>query len=685
MAEAAGVSKSTVQPHRQEHFQFSTDPFFVEKVRDIVGLYLNPPDHAMVLCVDEKSQIQALERTPPLLPLGLGHVEGVTHGYIRHGTTTLFATLDVATVTQFKERIRRFTDHYNSDTQPFVWTATATSILHKIQRVCTTVYWTQHELWYNHIMLSALLTLRHTETMSYPHNNISKNTNDIIADLDQLCQEPGYHLAFTTMVIKNLYMPRRDLASTDWHERLNVNEITWILGLMVKHNWDLNASPSQTTLETQIDATMNLMKELHLSLLPSCNTPKALQEWVESGEILPEEIFYSGTGAYDFQYLNFAEQRYTLDKKWMENYLQCTLKALTETVKRAKKLLSRRFSNQPTITSFTEYCHQCFSTMSFTAEELFGANPKIMKRVIEVFSCKPGTVNSNFGPIGSYNVILSHPLVHLGSNRFYLPLIYNWTRSIYESPFYWMIGDADYCKTAKENRGKATEQMAFDLLENLFGKHNTFLNVEIMKGKDKLSEIDVLACYGNSAVIVQAKSKVLTEPSRRGDKNSLTSDFKMAIQTAYDQGIACRNGLLADNNLRSRKSDQLIQLPCRIENIYIVCLTGDYYPAVLAQLDDYLEKEPSDPFPLAISIFDLDVLSFYLSEPNKFVDYIKLRTEKSAHLRAQSELALLGFHLCGKLAMLEGPNAKMIDNSFAQMIDENFPFVAGNRSSSGCG
>ena len=98
-----------MQPHRQKHFKLSTDPFFVEKVRDIVGLYLNPPDKAMVLCVDEKTQIQALDRTQPLLPMGLGYVEGVTHDYIRHGTTTLFAALDVATgevITQCRPRHR---------------------------------------------------------------------------------------------------------------------------------------------------------------------------------------------------------------------------------------------------------------------------------------------------------------------------------------------------------------------------------------------------------------------------------------------------------------------------------------------------------------------------------------------------------------------------------------------------
>ena len=74
----------------------STDPLFVEKVRDIVGLYLNPPDNAVVLCIDEKSQIQALERTQPVLPMGLGYIDGITHDYKRHGTTTLFAALDVA-------------------------------------------------------------------------------------------------------------------------------------------------------------------------------------------------------------------------------------------------------------------------------------------------------------------------------------------------------------------------------------------------------------------------------------------------------------------------------------------------------------------------------------------------------------------------------------------------------------
>ncbi len=106
MAKEMGLSQSTIsrvwrafglQPHRQETFKLSSDPLFIEKTRDIVGLYLDPPIKAMVLCVDEKSQIQALDRTQPVLPLAPGIPERRTHDYMRHGTTTLFAALDIAT------------------------------------------------------------------------------------------------------------------------------------------------------------------------------------------------------------------------------------------------------------------------------------------------------------------------------------------------------------------------------------------------------------------------------------------------------------------------------------------------------------------------------------------------------------------------------------------------------------
>ena len=106
LAQATGLSRMTIsriwrafglQPHRTDIFKLSPDPLLIEKVRDIVGLYMSPPDHALVFCVDEKSQIQALDRTQPLLPLRPGQLERRTHDYKRHGTTSLFAALELKT------------------------------------------------------------------------------------------------------------------------------------------------------------------------------------------------------------------------------------------------------------------------------------------------------------------------------------------------------------------------------------------------------------------------------------------------------------------------------------------------------------------------------------------------------------------------------------------------------------
>ena len=106
MAKATGMSQTAIsriwrafalQPHRSKTFKISRDPLFVDKVRDVVGLYLNPPDKALVLCVDEKSQIQALDRSQPVLPMRPGQTERRSHDYRRHGTTSLFAALDIAT------------------------------------------------------------------------------------------------------------------------------------------------------------------------------------------------------------------------------------------------------------------------------------------------------------------------------------------------------------------------------------------------------------------------------------------------------------------------------------------------------------------------------------------------------------------------------------------------------------
>jgi transposase len=116
LAKTTGLSRSSIariwhafglRPHRSQSFKLSTDPLLIEKVRDIVGLYLSPPDRALVLCVDEKPQIQALDRSQPILPMRPGQIERRTHDYVRHGTTSLFAALDVKSGKVIAEYHRR--------------------------------------------------------------------------------------------------------------------------------------------------------------------------------------------------------------------------------------------------------------------------------------------------------------------------------------------------------------------------------------------------------------------------------------------------------------------------------------------------------------------------------------------------------------------------------------------------
>jgi transposase/transposase-like protein len=136
MAKATGMSQTSIsliwrafglQPHRADSFKLSTDPLFVEKVKDLVGLYLDPPERAVVLCTDEKSQIQALNRFQPVLPMMPGTPERRSHDYVRHGTTSLFAALDMATgkvigslhrrhrASEFKKFLERIDDEVPDD------------------------------------------------------------------------------------------------------------------------------------------------------------------------------------------------------------------------------------------------------------------------------------------------------------------------------------------------------------------------------------------------------------------------------------------------------------------------------------------------------------------------------------------------------------------------------------------
>ena len=317
------------------------------------------------------------------------------------------------------------------------------------------------------------------------------------------------------------------------------------------------------------------------------------------------------------------------------------------------------------------------SIFCFSEEYLSFYDIKKIRKFINIFSLIPGTVNKNLNSVGDYNAVDSNPIIIIGKNYYFLPTSFNLARSIYESPFYWMGADDNYKDISFENRGKATEIISYELLKDVFGKENTFKNVKIYKNKKEVTDIDALAIAGNKAIIVQAKSKKLTELSRKGDDIKLRDDFQGAVQKAYNQALKSRNAIIDKNSILISEYGKKLELIEFIDDAYIICITSDNYPAVLQQVDAYLQKKDNEPYPLAMNIFDLELLSFYLRDPFDFLYYIRQRVSLSNYFKSTSEITFLGCHLNRKLLKEPGYDLEMIDESYSQLIDANFPALKG--------
>ena len=455
----------------------------------------------------------------------------------------------------------------------------------------------------------------------------------IIAELEHLTQKDGFVYTFCYLVLESLWVSPDEVEDVDWHKRLNSQELSFLLGLMVKRPLDVNQYPSSVEeILSQASDVTDLMEELHKATgFPPAtasfeNFPEEYANWLKSGAGLVEPIFYGGDGAYDFQYLEMAEKRYAYDKDWIKNHLGVSLESMLEVVRQLKQLANMHTSGIRAESSFTKKCEQLLAVFLFSPDDIQGIDNGVVQRFLHRFAVTPGTANQNFRTVGEYNVVHSHPILRLDGERYFLPIYVNLPQSVYESPYYWMMRDKGYKATALRNRGDATEEIAHDLLVQVFGEQNVHRNVKVMDRKQDVTDIDVLALTGNKAVIVQAKSKKLTEQSRRGDGVSLEQDFKGAIQRAYDQALLSRDAVLEKNSTFTNAEGLPIHIDEAIDDAYIVCVTGDHYPAVTMQLKAFLEKNDTDPYPIAISIFDLDIVSFYLNDPFELLYYLRQRS-----------------------------------------------------------
>ena len=462
---------------------------------------------------------------------------------------------------------------------------------------------------------------------------------------------------------------------------------------MVKRPLKLEGIPSEEVAQKQDGKAFNLLGELHRSfssrfgaelkrLTSVRDSPsdfsQAYSLWLENADRIIEPIFYGEDGAYDFQCIELAAMRYAKDKEWLETYVGASLEDVLQFSAQLKGLFEARLLKLRPQVSFEDFCCQVLSVFTFSADDIECESRDRVLGFLGTFACVPGSVNQELDSVGAYNAVHSHPVISLGDDRYFLPIFFNLAQSIYESPLHWVIGDAAYKDIGLKNRGEATERIALEMLGRVFNARNIHRGVKVLNGNIVRCEIDVLAFAGNKALIVQSKSKRLTELSRRGDSQQIRRDFQLAVQDAYDQGVMCRSTLTEIGTSLEDSSGRVIDLPETIEDAYILCLTGDYYPAVIFQTTQFLQKEESDPFPLAMSILDLDVLTFYLKDPFDFLYYIRQRSTSTGHYFADSEMVLLGFHLSNKLYPDNKHGGTFLSSGFAQLIDANFPAARGH-------
>lgn len=523
------------------------------------------------------------------------------------------------------------------------------------------------------------------ETSTDPVDARSKE--EIIAELEKLATEPGFIYSFCTLLLE-LFLHPHEAADIDWHKRLSFQELSFLGGLMIKQKINLQI-PEEEIFKARIDKVHELFHELHVAFskpffnqliryMRKDSSREEVKSAFASAESMVEPIFYGGCGAYDFQYVELAKERYGADKDWIKTAKKLEIEKLGEFFFSLKKLQVEKINSRTKIDTFEKGCQEILSVFTFTRKDFPEFSDDEVKNFLDCFSLFPGRVNEKLRMPGQYNVLDSHPIVCLNDDLYFLPIAYNLAQSIYESPYYWMQGDQKYAPAAGDHRGIATSDLVYRMLAGVFGQSNVYKNVRVLrKKKETLTDIDVLAIAGNKAVVVQAKSKKLTELSRLGNEQELQSDFKVAVQEAYEQGLISRKAVLEKNVSLVDEKGNPIHLDEAIDDAYILCATADHYPALTIQVDTYLKKAKSNPLPIAVSVFDLDILCFYLKDPFEFLYYIRQRTSLCEYFRAASEISYLAFHLNQKLFKLPGEGKILIQEDVSQLIDAHFPVARG--------
>jgi hypothetical protein len=485
---------------------------------------------------------------------------------------------------------------------------------------------------------------------------------DILIELEQLCQTPGYIFVIAYLSFASNTNP------VDAKYNLARNEIALLIRLMLKK--ELTITFNESLINNNIERTVELLSNLHTSLNDEMWTDKFtelakyiqndkksdIQNLNDSYPDFKEPVFYAGDYAYDFQYRDFAVERYRNDNYWIIDNKGFDVVSARNIIHALKKIYTKKIAKLLELVAISQRemdLARILDCFSFTLEELTtesGSNSDIINKVLQAFSLSV-PCSSKFEKIGDYNEAISHPIIPVTNNGYILFQVYNLAESFYQSPMFWMRKDTKYIEIANKNRGYFTENFAASCIERVLGKECIYKDVKIYDGNDVITDIDVLAIYADRAVIIQAKSKGLTELAKQGDIIKIKKDFQKAIQDAYNQGVKCAESLDKKNLLFKDSLGNNINVGREYREIFIICVTSEYYPSLNFQVHEFLQKQKTGTihFPYIIDIFCLDTLCEMLNNPLYFFSFLNRRVTYDKKIMCENELAILADHLKNNL------------------------------------
>ncbi|UXN05277.1 hypothetical protein [Bartonella sp. HY761] len=521
----------------------------------------------------------------------------------------------------------------------------------------------------------------------------ARSENEIFDDLLKLCTSPGYIHALSSISFIDNIIISKDVISPDDIRRfkdsspLIRSELAILIGQMVKKPLN-QALPCPATIKNYIHKSRALIEELHaainnasLDITKLVDLHKQGKNPFKEGNVLRESILYAHDSAYSFQYEELIKLKYKADDGWLEKNCGFRIDDAILIVKVLSKLIIQKISemlNSIDISNINSLTYlQIFTFTKQELEEKSSLSSSIIESFLTAFQFDSTKNNDCFKTASDLNQINIQPIIHIGGDSYAVFQHYQLYEALYESPFFWMLQDAKYKNQAESNRGQFTENYISDRLESIFGKNNVLRNINIYQGKNIFAEADTLILYGNCAIVVQAKSKRLTIPARKGDSKILSDDFKKAVQNAYDQSLDCADALInwdAQKLVFKDTKNNAINIPAPIEHIFLICAVSDHYPALNTQSKQFLLPKTDDIIknPLIIDIFTLDVMAEFLDTPIQFLHYLNQRHASYEKLLINDELVALAFHLKHNLYFEDNLDLVHLRDEFTSEIDAAF-------------